>query len=210
MSERARSLRERQKAHTRQSIREHALRLFSERGYDATTVADVAEAAAVSSMTVFRHFPTKEDLVLTDEFDPVLCERIKARPADEPLMRRIGTALVESLAASSAIDREMLLRRLRLSLATPALRARRWDNQYLTQEAIVESLRGDPPDPEQEFQFRVTAGACLAAVAAALIRWAEHDGEDDPAELAAHALAIVEKPALINNTDATSSRQQER
>lgn len=178
-------------ARTRRSIQKHALRLFIERGYDATTVADVAAAAEVSSMTVFRYFPTKEDLVLTDEFDPVLVDRIRARPAEEPLMRRIGLTLVDSIAQTSAGDREVLLARLRLGLATPALRARRWDNQYMTQRAIVDALRTDPPDPEQEFRLWVTSGACLAAATAALVRWAEEDGRSDPADLLMRALAFV-------------------
>jgi AcrR family transcriptional regulator len=192
MSKRAGGLHERRKAQTRQVIQENALRLFVERGYDATTVSDVAEAADVSSMTVFRYFPTKEDLVLTDEFDPILAERIRARLPDEPLMHRIGTTLVDGLAKTSTADRKLLLTRLRLTLATPALRARQWDNQYLTQKAIVEALRSDPPDPEQEFRLWVTTGACLAAVTAALTRWAEQGGRGDPHTLAAHAMAIVE------------------
>src|SRR5580704_2257713 len=60
-------LRERKKARTRASIREHALRLFREQGYHATTVEKIAEAAEISPSTFFRYFPTKEDLVLQDE-----------------------------------------------------------------------------------------------------------------------------------------------
>jgi transcriptional regulator GlxA family with amidase domain len=58
------TLREQRRAETQRTIQAHAVRLFTEHGYDATTVTDVAEAAGVSPMTVYRHFPTKEDLVL--------------------------------------------------------------------------------------------------------------------------------------------------
>jgi AcrR family transcriptional regulator len=127
-------------------------------------VSDVARAAEVSQMTVYRHFPTKEDLVLSDEYE-------------------------QDDAGQSPGD--LLLARLRLVLTTPALRARRWDGQYATQQAIVEALRGDPPDPEWEFRLRVAAGACLAAMSAALLRWAEEDGRPDLPRLMAQALAIV-------------------
>ena len=57
---------------TRQFLQEHALRLFSERGFDGVTVEEVARTAGFSHMTFFRHFPTKEAVVLDDPYDPVL------------------------------------------------------------------------------------------------------------------------------------------
>src|SRR6266516_841718 len=62
-------LRERKKARTRAAIRDHAMRLIREQGYDATTVEQIAEAAEVSPSTFFRYFPTKEDVVLQDDMD---------------------------------------------------------------------------------------------------------------------------------------------
>jgi AcrR family transcriptional regulator len=184
-------LRELRKARTQRAIQEHAMRLFAERGYDATTVADVAAAAEVSSMTVFRYFPAKEDLVMADEYDPVIVERIRARPAGEPLVRRIGAALAESAAGHSPDDRALLLARVRLGLSVPALRARMWDGQYRSQRYIVEALRGQDPDPGWEFELWVATGACLAAAAAAIMRWAEGGGQEDLPGLMAGALRII-------------------
>jgi AcrR family transcriptional regulator len=204
------TLRERRRVVTQQTIQLHAMRLFVERGYDNTTVIDVAQAAGVSPMTVYRNFPTKEDLVLSDEYDPVIAERVAARPAEEPLMRRIGMTLVDEVGrvlrgaeAGSGQDgaghslevayrgRDLLLARLKLVLATPALRARRWDGQFATQTAIVEALQGDSSDPDCEFRLSVAAGACLSAVGVALIRWANEDGRPDLRQLMIEALAVL-------------------
>src|ERR1700728_4989433 len=73
-------LRERKKARTRASLREHALRLFREKGYQATTVEQIAAAAEVSPSTFFRYFPTKEDLVLQDDMDTRMFAALEQQP----------------------------------------------------------------------------------------------------------------------------------
>lgn len=161
------------------------MRLFLERGYDKTTVAEVAEAAEVSAMTVFRHFPAKEHLVLQDDYDPVIAERIRARPAGEPVLRKIAMSLLDGLAELPPRPR-LVLDRTRLILETPALRARLWENQYATQRLIVESL----PD-EDPFEVEVAAAACLAAAATAVMRWAEQDGRRALADVMAEALGVL-------------------
>jgi AcrR family transcriptional regulator len=75
-------LRERKKARTRAAIQRHALRLFHEQGYSATTVDQIAAAAEISPSTFFRYFPTKEATVLYDAFDPVLIEAALAQPPE--------------------------------------------------------------------------------------------------------------------------------
>jgi AcrR family transcriptional regulator len=192
------NLRERRRAETRRTIQTHALRLFAERGWDATTVSDVARASGVSVMTVYRHFPTKEDLVLHDRYDPLLAARIAARPPGEPLVRRIGLTLVETARAlvgpaggAPSPERDRLLARLRLMIDTPALRARHLDSQYATQQAIAGALLGEAPDPEEEFRTWVAAGACLAALHVALTRWAREGGRPDLPGLIAAALTAA-------------------
>ncbi|MQA77372.1 MAG: TetR family transcriptional regulator [Streptosporangiales bacterium] len=166
------------------------MRLFAERGYHATTVADVADAAEVSSMTVFRHFPTKEALVLADDYDPTIAARIAARPAGEPLLRRIGWSLVEGVAELSADEFDLVLARVRLVHATPALRARHWETQFQTAQAIVDGL-SDGLDDDEVFRVRVTAEVCLAAAGVAFFRWAEADGRADLTALMEQALSVV-------------------
>lgn len=180
-------------------IQAHAVRLFTERGYDGTAVTDVAKAAGVSPMTVYRHFPTKEDLVLHDQNGRIVGERIAASSAGQPLVRRIGTALVESAAMLTGggpgdeptADKLFLLARLRLMISTPALRARHLDNQYALQQAIVDALGDDVTDPDTAFRIQAAASACLAAMHMAVTRWAEDDGRTELPDLIAKALAAA-------------------
>src|SRR5688500_17608443 len=104
-------LRARKKATTRRALQEHALRLFLAGGYDATTVDAIVQADGVSHMTFFRYFPTKEDVVLADDYDPLLGELIAARPPDEPAIEALRHALRAGFAQISGPDGDALLRR---------------------------------------------------------------------------------------------------
>ncbi|MEU7741207.1 TetR family transcriptional regulator [Nonomuraea sp. NPDC049158] len=182
------SLRERRRAETRRTLQTHAVRLFMARGYDATTINDVAEAAGVSAMTLYRHFATKEDLVLYDEFDRETAAALAAQQQEEPLRQRIGRALVQTAATAVNSDRDLLLARLNLMISTPALQARHLDSQYATEIAVVDTLCAGTTDPDLEFRIRSTTAACLAVIHVALIRWAEGDGRQDLPTLMRQAL----------------------
>lgn len=165
---------EQRKQQTRRTIQEHALRLFLADGYDATTVERIAEAAGVSHMTFFRHFPTKESVVADDDYDPLIAQLVRDRPAGEPPLTAIHRALVGALRDMPAAEHHMLRVRTRLLVQTPALRARLWENQFNTQELFAAALaareRGDQTgDPG--LQLRVLAGAALAALTTALTAW---------------------------------------
>jgi len=164
------SWRERKKAQTRRSIQEHALRLFAQQGYDATTVKQIAAAAGVSHMTFFRNFPTKEDVALSDDYDPMIEQLITARPADESVVDSVQAAIAEAFRLVYAGDRATILERVQLMMSAPALQARLWENQLGTQQMFERALRGRGADP---FEVRVLAGACLAALTTAIIAWAE-------------------------------------
>src|SRR6476646_1972874 len=111
------TLRERKKQQTREGLASAAVELFIERGFDATTVEDIAAAADVSPRTFFRYYPTKEDVVVD------LVERLAARPADEPL----GRALREAARGWADLSPEESARLLMLSRvlhASPCLQPR--------------------------------------------------------------------------------------
>jgi AcrR family transcriptional regulator len=179
--------RERKKAETRQRLQEQALRLFVERGYEATTVEQIAAAAGVSHMTFFRYFPTKEDAVLADSYDPLLVAAIQARPPTEDPVTRIRTAVREGLAVIYAEAREALLVRTRLALRTPALRARLWENQFATRDLLAGALE----DGEPSFATRILASACLAALTTALEEWVATEGAADLPDLVDDAFQVL-------------------
>jgi AcrR family transcriptional regulator len=176
--------RERKRAKTRRTIQEQALRLFAEQGYEATTVKQIAAAAGVSHMTFFRYYPTKEDVVLSDDYDPMLERLIKDRPAGEPVVDSIQAAIAEGFRMVYAADRAAIRERVRLVLSTPDLRARLWESQLGTQ-AMFERALGDRGIDVLE--VRVLAGACLATLTAAIMAWAESPG-------------ATELPALIDES----------
>ncbi|MCG8970266.1 TetR/AcrR family transcriptional regulator [Streptomyces sp. CL12-4] len=195
MSERQPTLRERRRSETRRLVQAHAVRLFTDHGYDAVTVADVAEAAGVSAMTVYRHFPTKEDLVLIDQPAQLIAEHVAASSATQPLVRRIGSALIDAATISTggngdeqAANERFLLDCLRLMVSTPALRARHLDSQYALQQAIVDALGDDATDPDAAFRAQAATSACIAAMHTALTRWVEDDGHTKLPDLIARAL----------------------
>src|SRR5712692_10233594 len=89
-------LRERKKQKTRESIQRTALRLFEKQGYEETTIEQIAAAVEISPSTFFNYFPTKEDVVLYDAYDPMLAKLLLERPAGEPLsisLRRVLEAM---------------------------------------------------------------------------------------------------------------------
>jgi AcrR family transcriptional regulator len=141
-------------------------------------------------MTFFRYFSTKEDVVLADDYDPLIMELVRARPAREPDVEKIRNALLAGLQAVHAADRQALLERTRLVVGTPALRARLWENQLATEALLVRALDRDGSG-EADLRRRVLVAGCLAAVTTALLVWVERDGKPDLPALVEEAFAAL-------------------
>ena len=171
-------LRERKKARTRAEIQRQALRLFRERGYEATTVARIAEAAEVSESTFFRYFPTKEDVVLWDEFDPLIFEAFKAQPAEFDPIRALRDAIRAVLARTSPTEREQLRERVGLLLSVPPLRAALVDQIHgpmrLLALAVAERTGRRLDDPA----VRTFTGAMMGVGLSAMFAAAENPNAD--------------------------------
>ena len=167
--------------------------MFREQGYDATTVEQIATAAGVSHMTFFRYFPTKEDVALSDSYDPLIAGLIAQTPASWPLTLRIRTVLVQGLRQVYSTDRDGFLAQNRLIVSTPALRERLWADQIATQQLILQALSASQDHPPS-FQDRVTVAACLAAASTAILTWVENDGSADLPDLMEEAFDALTHP----------------
>lgn len=160
------------RSETRERLQRHALRLFASRGFDEVTVEEVAAAAGVSHMTFYRHFPTKEAVVLEDPYDPLIGEAIVRQDPSRPPLQRVVAGILEAWATASAADEDEVRARLRLAIDHPGLRARAWENNHATEVVVVDALTATGVD---RLEARVVAGAVLGALTAALFDWAEHD-----------------------------------
>ncbi len=154
---------------TRDRLRRAALDLFLRQGYDATTVAQVAAAAGVTPMTFFRHFATKERVVLDDPYDPGIAAAVADQDPTLPVLERVRRGFLAAWAEISLEEDEELRVRLRIGAAHPALRARMREDNGATESAVVDALvRGGTSRTDAA----VAAGAVVGALTAALLEWA--------------------------------------
>jgi AcrR family transcriptional regulator len=159
-------LRERKKAKTRLAIREHALRLFEEQGYASTTVDQIAEAAEVSPSTFFRYFPTKEDVILIDDYDPVIVDAIKAQPPDVSPVAALVNGMKAVFFNLSGEEWESEKRRQRIYQSVPELRARAMNQTVQAIDMLADALAARDGRDGAELEYRVVAGALVGVVLA--------------------------------------------
>ena len=159
-------LRERKKARTRASIREHALRLFREQGYAATRVEQIAEAAEVSPATFYRYFPTKEDVVLQDDLDLLTLDALDAQPLGLSPLAAVRGAVAAAQAGFTEEERERFRQTTELTMAVPEIRARALDEFARTIDvtaAVLAKRSGRKPD---DVAARALAGAVFGVIMA--------------------------------------------
>ncbi|MFF5586916.1 TetR/AcrR family transcriptional regulator [Streptomyces hygroscopicus] len=202
----AEGLRERKKRQTRQHISDVATGLFMERGFEAVTIAEVAEAAEVSVNTVYNYFPTKEDLFVDRE------EEIVDRPSRLVRERAVGQS-----AARALLDRlrqdirerhpyvgltEGYDRFRQVIVDSPTLMARLFTIQGRTVHQLGVTLReeaaAEPRDPTPDFIAHQLVGAENAVRRGIQRGLAEGGGVDEVAEDALHMVDVME--SLLGDT----------
>ncbi|MFD9001670.1 TetR/AcrR family transcriptional regulator [Streptomyces sp. NPDC059582] len=185
-------LRERKKIKTREAIRTATYGLITEQGYDATTIDQIAERAEVSPSTVFRYFPTKEDIVLTDEYDPILLDELRARPADEPWPESIRYVIRKAIGLGIEDDPEVARLRSRLMVEIPAVRSRMMESMSVTGRMLCRAIGERTGRDPEGIEVRVYAMSLVGGLMETSLYWAEKGHTDDFASLVDRTLDVLE------------------
>jgi AcrR family transcriptional regulator len=190
-------LRERKKQRTREQIIEAAMGLFAERGYHATTIADIATAADIAPRTFFSYFPSKEAVVFynvdrdLDRLASALRDRLPGETAFDALRRWIDAMFDEWMTEED----EALLRK-RLCREDEGLANFQGGVMARIQELLLEAIAADLEEPQDALRPRLVAAAAMAALNSlegSLDEKAEQQGPGAKAE----ALAVLDEAMLF-------------
>ncbi len=154
---------------TRARILAAALELFSRNGYAATTVEDIAAAAGVTPMTFYRHFGTKDQVLIDDPYDPLIVEEIARQRLDLPPLQRTVRGVREAWRRLPITEEAPVRERVAIAAVTPSLLPALRASTTATESAIAEQLALDGTDPTDA---AVAAAAVMAALMTGLTRWA--------------------------------------
>jgi AcrR family transcriptional regulator len=167
-------LRSRKKHKTAQAIQDAALELFTQGGFDATTVGQIADRAEVSAATFFRYFATKEEVIFGGQQQelPSLHEAIVERPGKEGDLLAVRRAIVRTWVPR--LDPERVARQHQVTASSPRLRASslhigiKW--QIVISDALAERRGLRQPDQKA----RLTAGVAMAVVGNSVQSWVDN------------------------------------
>jgi AcrR family transcriptional regulator len=179
-------LRERKKIETRLALARAAMRLFDERGYDATTVDDIAAAANVSRRTFFRYFSTKEEVFIVDPQGKLAALHVALAdgPPDEPTIAALRRGVVAL--AGTYFDPDLIRAEERISLSEPAVAAAGFAYQVRWEDALAVEVAADlGVDVDRDVRPRIVAHTTVAILRAGVSAWFQGGCLGEPAEVVA-------------------------
>lgn len=186
-------LRERKKARSRQALADAALQLFMSRGFDAVTVAEIADAAEVSVTTLFSYFPSKEALLFDREaeVDAGLVAVVRDRPAEQDILDAVRDYLLAQAPWDPAV-REQYHQFRQLVRTSPALTSY-WQTMWTRHaDTLAMAIAADRGQDTPDLIARATARWIITAATVA-------EGEADPAEALTRLLGMI-RAGLGNDT----------
>lgn len=199
------SLRERKKSRTKEAIQRHALRLFQEQGYAATTIEHIAAAAEVAPSTVFRYFAGKEDLVTFEPDLAPLLDEFRKQPAHLGLIeafRQASQAVYGAMNAEKlALERENQLRELSI-VAMPELWATNLVGIQTAVAQLADAVAERTGNCPNNLAVQSFVGAYLGALAPVWFQWAR-DSTIDLTQAIDNALAQLQNGSELSSAPGT-------
>ncbi len=162
-------LRERKKLKTRAAIQKEAMRLFLEKGYEDTTIEDIAAAVEISPSTFFNYFENKEDVVFEDELDPLILAAFDAQPADANPIHRLRMAMRTVFSQLTPEQEKMMRQRTHLMATTPELRGAMLSQFASLVDQLAHLLAPRVGRKRDDFAVHNLAGAVLGVMLAAML-----------------------------------------
>lgn len=193
-------LRERNRRAAMRDTQREAMRLFQERGFATVGVEEIAANLGMAASTIFRHFGTKEALVLWDEHDAALDAALESKLSDirhglSPL-HALRDAFIDTLASRYDDDFEFELERIRFLYRTEAVHAAAVEGQFKDREALTSALK-HVLSKEHRDAAPILAGAAMLALDVAFDRWQESGGKKELADLIGEAFAALEQLSAV-------------
>jgi TetR/AcrR family transcriptional regulator, regulator of mycofactocin system len=178
---------------THAEISHAALTLFMERGFDQTTIDDIAREAGIGRRTLFRYFPSKNDLPWGD-FDTLLDrmrEHLAAMPDDIPMMEQLRVAIVEFNRVPEE-EWPYHRRRMDLLLHVPTLLAHSTLRYASWRQVVAEHVARRLELPEHDLIPQTMAWTCLGVCLAAYEQWLD-DGETPLLDILDEAFRLIDE-----------------
>ena len=165
-------------------LRQAALELYGEHGFDQTTVAQIAQRAGLTERTFYRHFSDKREVVFAGDVHRVLVRTLAEAPASMTAIAAVTEAL---LAAGAVLDerRDMTRRRQAVIAANPPLQQHEQVKYATIASDLAEALRGRGVEPAAA---RLAAEAGVVVFRIAFERWIDEDEQRDFGVLVRHTL----------------------
>lgn len=162
-------LRERKKLKTKAAIQKEAMRLFLAKGFDETTIEDIAEAVEISPSTFFNYFPSKEAVVFEDELDPLVIAAFDAQPPDTNPVRRLRLAMRAVFGNLTPEQDRMMRERMQLLATNPELRGAMLTGFASIVDQIAHLLAPRVGKRQDDFAVHNISGAVLGVLLSATL-----------------------------------------
>lgn len=163
-----------------------ALTMFIERGFDEVTVGEIAAEVGMAASTLYRHFRTKEDIVIWDEHDAAIDDALERALKKRTPLDAIRHVFVDVLATRYDADLDFQLQRVQYLYSTPQLRAANTEADLRMQSELTAGLQHFMTKRNQP-AADVIAGASLVALDIAINRWQADNAKRPLADLISEA-----------------------